>query len=357
MATSNIAFTPLVEPSSVIVSPSSHFETQIAWLLAQLSGLTYSQYDSGPGTLPDFSSLTLGPKYKVTASAPKAFTVSEPAGPGSIPGDSGDYYPAAAGFGVTININGSGINYTFAAIALRGTRTWTEWLDDAEAVPAVFDGNSDDVFTYGCVHAGILGYYTLGTNGQTYPSGGWMNARPTGSLAAQVAAYISGFTTPAEVYVTGHSLGGALAPICAYDLAINFSSKISNLYMYSLASPRVVMGADVFAIGVSPAVFLQGYQAKVPNSYRIVHACDVVPILPETDLSFGSIDISAAHVTDAWSLNGQSSPGLPNNIVNFCAQSGDLATNHSCLLTYLPYAQWLASQVSSQPVKSKGTAA
>lgn len=116
--------------------------------------------------------------------------------------------------------------------------------------------------------------------------------------------------------------------------------------MYNFASPRVAMGGDLknyTAVGVPVYTFLQNYQKNVPNSYRIVHASDIIPILPSTDLVLGPIELTAAHVTDGWSIGMVYNPGLSANVVNFCAQSGDIGTNHSCSLTHLPYAQWLAS--------------
>lgn len=152
--------TPLVENSNVIVQVPQGFNVQMAWLLAQCSNLTYTQYDLGPGQLPDFSSLQMGSaNNKITTSNPVAFNVSEAAGSGAIPGDVGDYYPAAAGFAVTITQSNPapGTPATFIVIALRGTRTWTEWMDDVEAVPIGFDGTFNGAITYGAVHAGILG--------------------------------------------------------------------------------------------------------------------------------------------------------------------------------------------------------
>jgi hypothetical protein len=95
-----------------------------------------------------------------------------------------------------------------------------------------------------------------------------------------------------------------------------------------------------------PATFLQYYQQAVPNSFRIVHTCDVVPILPpSTILNSDTLQLFSAHVTDAWSYLG-SSGGLTQNVVAFAAQTGDLGNNHSCLFTYLPYLVALAGGFS-----------
>ena len=77
--------------------------------------------------------------------------------------------------------------------------------------------------------------------------------------------------------------------------------------------------------------FVTKYQAAVPNTFRIVHACDIVPILPAANFAVGALSIQAAHVTE--------------NVVNFCAQTGDVGCNHACATTYLPYVTGLpASQ-------------
>ncbi|KAI9986455.1 hypothetical protein PInf_025398 [Phytophthora infestans] len=69
-----------------------------------------------------------------------------------------------------------------------------------------------------------------------------------------------------SVYITGHSMGGALAVIAAYDLAVNFSIKVN---MYNFGGPRVG----------NPS-FRQHYDSCVPTSYRVVMDGDIVPGWP-----------------------------------------------------------------------------
>ncbi|MBX2866334.1 MAG: lipase family protein [Leptolyngbyaceae cyanobacterium MAG.088] len=68
--------------------------------------------------------------------------------------------------------------------------------------------------------------------------------------------------------LTGHSLGGALAKLCAVDLQYNFSQKIS-VEVYAFGSPRVGNRA-----------FSESYDRRIPNSWRFVHGNDVVSGLP-----------------------------------------------------------------------------
>ena len=116
--------------------------------------------------------------------------------------------------------------------------------------------------------------------------------------------------------------------------------------MYSLAAPRWVLGFGFpsFYVSAGTSGLLQPYQQAVPNSFRIVHACDIVPVLPpSTIVNNTSLNVTTAHVTDSYNIGDFTYPGLAQNVVTFCAQTGDLGGNHSCLLTYLPYVQWLAS--------------
>lgn len=68
--------------------------------------------------------------------------------------------------------------------------------------------------------------------------------------------------------LTGHSLGGALAKLCAVDLQFNFSPQIS-VETYTFGAPRV--GNKAFAAS---------YNRRVPNTCRFVNGNDVISGLP-----------------------------------------------------------------------------
>ncbi|KAL2610731.1 hypothetical protein R1flu_029304 [Riccia fluitans] len=67
--------------------------------------------------------------------------------------------------------------------------------------------------------------------------------------------------------VTGHSMGGAMASLCALDLAANFGLK--DLKVITFGQPRI--GNSIFAAA---------YYALVPNTVRMTHSHDIVPHLP-----------------------------------------------------------------------------
>ncbi len=68
--------------------------------------------------------------------------------------------------------------------------------------------------------------------------------------------------------VTGHSLGAALATLCAVDLQYNFGDRIT-IEAYTFGSPRVG----------NPA-FVESFSRRVPDSWRVVNGWDAVAGLP-----------------------------------------------------------------------------
>lgn len=302
-------FTPLVEPTSIVTPtpPPAPFDPIIAYLLGQCCNLTYVQFDAGLNWKPDFSSLTLN-GYNIAASNPQLLSVFEAIEPAPTTGDVGDYVQVPAGFVVQIKLTptAGGQAKSIMVVALRGTRTWGEWYTDSDGFPAIFavPGTLEGL---GTVHAGFYGLYTIGENGLVANSPldpNWRN-RATGSIACQIGEYISQLSNSFPLYVTGHSLGGALAALCALDIGYNFSSNFSRLLMYSLASPRVAAGVSPVPGLDNQEAFLSSYQAYVPNSYQIVHAADIIPILGPTSAALGPLTLDFAQITDPWQLGGQ----------------------------------------------------
>uniref|UniRef100_A0AC34FQ03 Fungal lipase-like domain-containing protein n=1 Tax=Panagrolaimus sp. ES5 TaxID=591445 RepID=A0AC34FQ03_9BILA len=72
-----------------------------------------------------------------------------------------------------------------------------------------------------------------------------------------------------DVTFTGHSLGGALAALGALKAVIDQHRNGTNIHLYTFGEPRI--GNSELAAS---------FDDLLPNSYRIVHADDIVPHLP-----------------------------------------------------------------------------
>jgi len=83
-----------------------------------------------------------------------------------------------------------------------------------------------------------------------------------------------------KIYVTGHSLGGAMAVLSALDIKATFG-RIDHLYNYG--QPRV--GNKKFA---------DYFENQITSGYRVVHYADIVPHLPTVkmiDYRHGGVQI------------------------------------------------------------------
>ena len=72
-----------------------------------------------------------------------------------------------------------------------------------------------------------------------------------------------------QIWVTGHSLGAALAPLASAWLAYYNIAPRQNVILYTFGSPRV--GDYKYALQ---------HDQLVNNSWRVVNFDDVVPHLP-----------------------------------------------------------------------------
>ncbi|GJP43027.1 hypothetical protein CLOM_g2533 [Closterium sp. NIES-68] len=75
-----------------------------------------------------------------------------------------------------------------------------------------------------------------------------------------------------RVYLTGHSLGGALSTLFAYELSQSNLVRDRNIHltMYNYGSPRV-----------GNAAFVARFNAHVADSWRIVNRSDIIPTVPK----------------------------------------------------------------------------
>ncbi|KAM1746319.1 hypothetical protein ACFX11_012960 [Malus domestica] len=94
------------------------------------------------------------------------------------------------------------------------------------------------------------------------------------SLMKLAIGYFDDIAEPLDkwhVYITGHSLGGALSTLLALELSSSQLAKrgLISVTMYNFGSPRV--GNKVFA---------EIYNKKVKDSWRVVNHRDIIPTIP-----------------------------------------------------------------------------
>jgi len=79
----------------------------------------------------------------------------------------------------------------------------------------------------------------------------------------------------ADIIVSGHSLGGALTHIAAYDFIVNYNIPLK--YIITYGAPRA--GNDVFA---------QSYMSVLNGAevWRVTHWRDIVPHVPTVAMGF-----------------------------------------------------------------------
>lgn len=101
-------------------------------------------------------------------------------------------------------------------------------------------------------------------------------------------------------YVSGHSLGSALATLLALDIALAVPELQPQLQVYVYASPRV-----------GDPEFVSSYAQILPNTFRITNLADPIPTMPPTKLRAEFV-----HVGEEWSFISQGGDILPNHIVD-----------------------------------------
>ncbi|MEM6252601.1 MAG: lipase family protein [Cyanobacteria bacterium P01_D01_bin.156] len=87
------------------------------------------------------------------------------------------------------------------------------------------------------------------------------------AVRAEIQAAVKASAIPHWV-ITGHSLGGALAKLCAVDLQYNVGTNAS-FQAYTFGAPRVGNSA-----------FVKSYNLRVPQTWRFVNGNDIVCGLP-----------------------------------------------------------------------------
>jgi predicted lipase len=97
------------------------------------------------------------------------------------------------------------------------------------------------------------------------------------SVRSQIHEYLESHPLTGIV-AAGHSLGGALATLCAVDIQYNFAQLEIEAYTYG--APKV--GNDGFR---------DSFNRRVPNSFRFVQGMDIVPELPRWWQGYRHVDL------------------------------------------------------------------
>ncbi|MDR7421929.1 MAG: lipase family protein [Armatimonadota bacterium] len=168
-----------------------------------------------------------------------------------------------------------------AVVAFRGSVTRPDWLADFDVALKPFPL----VAGAGRAHEGFTLIYR--------------------SCRDDLRAVLRALPAGTRLVITGHSLGAALATICALDVAAN--TAFSAPVMYNFGSPRV-----------GDQAFVDAYARRVPESWRIYNTADVVTAAPPQTLGY-------RHVPHGYALTAQTGRAFGQ---------GDRPGNHS-LVTYL----------------------
>lgn len=165
-------------------------------------------------------------------------------------------------------------------IVFRGTQRTIEWVLNINAVYATRESK---VFSksYGAIHPGFSTIYS--------------------NIAAQTIEVAKKLNPSVPCYVSGHSLGAAIATLAAIDIAVKVPQLKKQVQLYTYASPRV--GDPVFA---------KEHNRIIPNSYRVVNLADAITLVPFTVF----FKTEYVHVGEEWSFLAQNGDVMPNHVVD-----------------------------------------
>ena len=163
-------------------------------------------------------------------------------------------------------------------LVFRGTSSASDWVTDADIDQAPYDLVPD----YGNVHDGFMKLYR--------------------DMRADTLRAFDEVDAISQLWVTGHSLGCGLSTLAVPDVMTQ--RKFDRVEHYNFASPRVG----------GPA-FTDRYNNNGVLTFRVVNTCDLVPEAPTAVLG----KCLYKHIA---------------TVVNYSAQYGSLADNHSLTGSY-----------------------
>ncbi|BAZ37012.1 hypothetical protein NIES4101_29330 [Calothrix sp. NIES-4101] len=165
-------------------------------------------------------------------------------------------------------------------LMFRGTQRQTEWLENALALQDTYQ-NPMTKSPMGKVHYGIYDFY------QSF-------------LAKPVAEAVKSLDTDKPLFISGHSLGAALATLAAMDTVLLYPKLRQKLQLYTYAGPRV-----------GDREFITVHSKLIPNHYRVVNLADTIPLLPMSQ----QLKAEFVHGGEQWSFLSYQGDIMPNHIV------------------------------------------
>jgi triacylglycerol lipase len=165
-------------------------------------------------------------------------------------------------------------------IVFRGTQRTIEWVLNINAVYATNDRKVASLL-YGTIHPGFSAIYS--------------------NISAQTLEAAKKLNPSVPCYISGHSLGAAIATLAAIDIAVNIPRLQKQVQLYSYASPRV-----------GDRIFAREHNRVVPNSYRVVNLADAITLVPFTVF----FKTEYVHVGEEWAFLAQNGDVMPNHVVD-----------------------------------------
>lgn len=165
-------------------------------------------------------------------------------------------------------------------IVFRGTQRTVEWVLNINAVYAINDRKVASM-SYGTIHPGFSAIYS--------------------DISAQTLEAAKKLNPSVPCYLSGHSLGAAIATLAAIDIAVNIPRLQKQVQLYTYASPRV-----------GDRTFAREHNRIVPNSYRVVNLADAITLVPFTVF----FKTEYVHVGEEWAFLAQNGDVMPNHVVD-----------------------------------------
>lgn len=166
-------------------------------------------------------------------------------------------------------------------VAFRGTSTATNWISDIIATQRKFKYVKENCLT----HRGFTDIYY--------------------SARSRIMSTLAKLPSDKTLFVTGHSLGAALATLCAIDIGAN--SEFASPYLFTYGGPRV-----------GDPAFSKAFAKYVPSSHRIANEFDVITHAPPSiyKLPKSQKRYYYSHVPTVFTLNFQNGSFGGNHVIS-----------------------------------------